>query len=176
MTRSPSPSTLVPLLAVLALPTIGYAATIGDELSDLREAITYGKVSGTARYRYEYVDQDGPAAIVNKANASTLRAALGYESKSYHGFSGFMQFEGVFALNGEDHYRNAENNKTTYPLVADTPTVEMNQAYGQYICHRIRGRPPCVGGVRRSIWATSVLLARLPGVRTFKPLTVVASP
>jgi len=131
MTRSLSISTIVPLLAALALPAIGHAATFSDELSDLREAITFGKVSGAARYRYEYVDESD----INKhANASTLRVALGYESKSYHGFSGFMQFEGVFALNGDDHYRNGENGSLNFPLVADTPTVEMNQAYGQYVC------------------------------------------
>jgi hypothetical protein len=131
MTRSPSLSTIVPLLAVLALPAIGHAATFNDELSDLREAVTFGKVSGTARYRYEHVDQEN---LDPKASASTLRVALGYESKSYHGFTGFVQFEGVFGLNGDDHYRSSENGKTTYPLVADTPTVEMNQAYAQYIC------------------------------------------
>jgi len=131
MTRSPSLFTIVPLLAAMALPASGQAATFSDELSDLREAISFGKVSGTARYRYENVDQSN---LTNEANASTLRLALGYESKSYHGFSGFLQFEGVFALNGDDHYRSGENSRTTFPLVADTPTVEMNQAYGQYIC------------------------------------------
>lgn len=131
MTRSPSLSTIVPLLAVLTVPAIGQAATFSDELSDLREAISFGKVTGAARYRYENVDQSN---LTHEANASTLRVALGYESKSYHGVSGFIQFEGVFGLNGDDHYRNAENGLTTFPLVADTPTVEMNQAYGQYIC------------------------------------------
>jgi hypothetical protein len=133
MTRSPS-LTLVPLLALLAVPTISQAATIADELSDLREAVSFGKVSGTARLRFENVDQTGPATVTNEANATTLRAALGYETKSYHGVSGFIQFEGVFGLNGDDHYRSSENGKTTFPFVGDTPTVEMNQAYGQYIC------------------------------------------
>jgi hypothetical protein len=130
MTRSPSLTTIVPLLAVLALPAIGHAATFSDELSDLREAVSFGKVSGTARYRYEYVEQEN---IDEKAYASTLRTALGYETKSYHGITGFAQFEGVFLV-GEDHYRNADNLDTRYPLVADTPTVELNQAWGQYIC------------------------------------------
>jgi hypothetical protein len=134
MTRSPSLSTIVPLLAILAVPAIGQAATLSDELSDLREALSFGKISGTARYRYERVEQDGPALITHDSNASTLRAALGYETKSYHGFTGFLQFEGVFALNGDDHYRNGENGRTSFPLVADTPTVEMNQAWLQYVC------------------------------------------
>lgn len=131
MTRSPSLSSIVPLLALLAVPAISQAATLSDELSDLREAISFGKVSGAARARYEFVDQEN---LDNHANASTLRVALGYESKAYHGFSGFLQFEGVFGLNGDDHYRNGENGRTTFPLVADQPSVEMNQAYGQYVC------------------------------------------
>jgi hypothetical protein len=130
MTRSPSLRYLVPLLALGTFPSFGHAATLGDELTELREAITFGKVSGAARYRYERVDQEN---IDEVSNASTLRAALGYESKNYHGFTGFMQFEGVFLV-GDDNYRNAENGKTTYPLVADTPMVEMNQAWLQYVC------------------------------------------
>lgn len=130
MTCSSSLRYLVPLLAFAALPSIGHGATISDELTELREALSFGKVSGTARYRYERVDQENLDEI---SNASTLRAALGYETKNYHGFTGFMQFEGVFLI-GEDNYRNAENGKTTYPLVADTPTVEMNQAWLQYVC------------------------------------------
>lgn len=131
MISSPRFATIVPLLGVLAVPTFGQAATLGDELTDLREAISFGKVSGATRARYEHVDESD---LANTANAATLRLALGYESKSYHGFSGFLQFEGVFALNGDDHYRNGENGRTDLPLIADTPTVEMNQAYAQYVC------------------------------------------
>jgi hypothetical protein len=121
---------LVPLLACIALPTLGHGATLADELSDLRESLSFGKVSGTARYRYEHVEQSG---FTKDANASTLRGVLGYETKPYHGVTGFVQFEGVFDV-GQDNYRNATNGKTPYPLVADTPTVEVNQAWAQYIC------------------------------------------
>lgn len=123
---------VVPLLAFLALPTMGHAASVADELSDLREALAFGKVSGTIRYRYENVDQSN---VTKDANASTLRGALGYETKSYHGITTFAQFEGVWAV-GEDHYRSATNGKpaATYPLVADQPSVELQQAWAQYVC------------------------------------------
>ncbi len=123
-----SQRTLVPLLACLAFPGLSYSATVADELSELREAVSFGKVTGALRYRYERVDQ---STFSKNANASTLRAALGYETKNYKGFTAFAQFEGVFDV-GNDNYRNATNGKTLYPLVADTPTVEMNQAVLKY--------------------------------------------
>ncbi len=123
-----SQRTLVPLLACLAFPGLSYSATVADELSELCEAVSFGKVTGALRYRYERVDQ---STFSKNANASTLRAALGYETKNYKGFTAFAQFEGVFDV-GNDNYRNATNGKTLYPLVADTPTVEMNQAVLKY--------------------------------------------
>jgi hypothetical protein len=123
---------VVPLLAFLALPTVGHAASVADELSDLREALAFGKASGTIRYRFENVDQSG---VAKDANASTLRGVLGYETKSYHGITTFAQFEGVWAV-GEDNYRSGTNGKAaaTYPLVADQPSVELQQAWAQYVC------------------------------------------
>lgn len=123
---------VVPLLAFLALPTMGHAATVADELSDLREALAFGKASGTVRYRYEHVEQAG---VTKNADASTLRGVLGYETKSYHGITTFAQFEGVWGV-GEDRYRSGTNGKpaATYPLVADQPSVELQQAWAQYLC------------------------------------------
>ncbi len=125
-------SALVPLLALFALPTMGEAATIADELSDLREALAFGKASGTLRYRYEHVDQ---SSVAKDANASTLRGVLGYETKNYHGITAFAQFEGVWGV-GQDLYRNATNGQpaATYPLVADQPSVELQQAWAGYTC------------------------------------------
>jgi hypothetical protein len=106
------------------------AATMADEMSDLRDALCFGKTSGAARYRYERVHQDN---ITNEASASTVRLALGYETKPFYGLSGFAQFEGVYALD-DDSYRTPTNNRTTYPRVNDTPTTELNQGYGKYVC------------------------------------------
>jgi hypothetical protein len=84
------------------------------------------------RYRYEHVEQSD---VVHNANASTLLGVLGYETKSYHGLTAFVQFEGVWEV-GEDNYRNASNGKSAaeYPLVADQSSVELQQAWAQYIC------------------------------------------
>lgn len=131
MSRSFLLRALVPALAIGAFPAFAQGATFNDELTELREAISFGKVTGSTRARYEHVEQEN---LDNNANASTLRVALGYESKPYHGFSGFLQFEGVFGLNGDDHYRSGDNGRTTFPLIADQASVEMNQAYAQYVC------------------------------------------
>lgn len=132
MTRLISLRTLVPLLAITAFPALSQAATISDELSDLREALAFGKASGSVRYRYEHVEQSG---TTKNADASTLRGVLGYETKNYHGITTFAQFEGVWGV-GEDRYRSGTNGKpaATYPLVADQPSVELQQAWAQYVC------------------------------------------
>ena len=128
MKRSPSLLCLVPAIGCLVTPL--YAESTTDTLTEIRDALVLGKVSASARYRYEHVDQSG---FNKEANASTLRAAVGYETRSFHGLTGFMQFEGVFGV-GPDNYQSIENGKTQYPRVLDTPTVEVNQAYAQYIC------------------------------------------
>lgn len=124
----PVPALLGLLAVATAAPSL-HAATVADELSDLREALSFGKTSATVRYRYERVDQSG---FTETANASTMRVALGYESKPYHGLSGFVQFEGVYLL-GDDHYRSPVNTETAYPAVVDPEGTELNQAYAKYM-------------------------------------------
>jgi hypothetical protein len=128
---------LVPILGCVIFPQIASSATADpapapapDTLTEIRDALTMGKVSVYARYRYENVDQE---TFTKKANASTVRTAIGYETKSYKGLSAFMQFEGVFDV-GNDNYNSTVNGKTTRPTVVDAPTVEVNQAWIRYIC------------------------------------------
>jgi hypothetical protein len=123
----PVPALLGLLAAAAALPSL-HAATVADELSDLREAMSFGKTSATVRYRYEHVEQSN---FLKDADASTVRVALGYETKPYHGFSVFGQFEGVFRA-GDDRYRSPVNTETTYPAVNDPEAVELNQLLVRY--------------------------------------------
>jgi hypothetical protein len=125
-----------PTLVLAALAGAGpfaasaVAATAADELSDLKDALCFGKPSATVRYRYEHVDQ---ATFAKDADASTLRAALGYETKPFHGLSVFGQYEGVYVV-GNDLYRSPVNTKTQYPAVADPAVSELNQAFIKYTC------------------------------------------
>jgi hypothetical protein len=91
------------------------------------EALTGGKVSFSARARYEAVDQEGK----EDADAYTLRTTLGYKTGDFKGFSGFIEFEDVQDL-GDGNYNNTVNGKTTYATVADPDGTEVNQAYLQY--------------------------------------------
>jgi len=91
----------------------------------LGEAVTGGKVSLNLRYRYEQVEQQG---FAKKAEASTLRTALGYATGDYKGFDAFVQFEDVRAV-GSERYNSTVNGLTQFPGVTDPEDTEVNQAY-----------------------------------------------
>jgi hypothetical protein len=93
------------------------------------EALTGGKVSFSARARYENVDQDG---IDKEADAYTLRTTLGYQTGAFHGFSGFVEFEDVSHLGSDKFNAAGTNNEPSYPIVADPEGTEVNQAYLAY--------------------------------------------
>jgi len=92
------------------------------------EALTGGKVSFSARARYETVDQDN---ALKDADAFTVRTTLGYKTGSFHGFSAFAEVEDVSDL-GSDDYNNTTNGEGTYSVIADPDGTEVNQAYLQY--------------------------------------------
>ena len=91
------------------------------------EALSSGKVSFSARARYETVDQDGK----KDADAFTIRTTLGYKTGQFHGFSAFAEVEDISDL-GEDDYNDTIHGKTEYAVIADPENTEVNQAYLQY--------------------------------------------
>jgi len=110
-----------------AMSTLFMASPATAEMS-LVEAIADGKVSFTARVRYESVDQDN---ALKDADALTLRTTLGYRTGAFHGFSGFVEFEDVSEL-GSDSYNSTTNGQGSYSVIADPDGTEVNQAYLQY--------------------------------------------
>jgi len=92
------------------------------------EALTDGKVSFSARARYESVEQDNAK---KDADAYTLRTTLGYKTGAFHGFSGFIEAENVTDL-GNGNFDNKVDGDTDYSVIADPDDTEMNQAYLQY--------------------------------------------
>jgi hypothetical protein len=100
-------------------------ATMADDA--FFEALSSGKVSFSARARYEGVDQDGK----KDADAFTIRTTLGYKTGQFHGFSAFAEVEDVTEL-GSDNYNSLTNGETAYAVVADPDGTEINQAYLQY--------------------------------------------
>lgn len=95
---------------------------------NLRDTIENGKVSLDARYRFEFVDQDG---VDKSAKASTLRLRLGYTTKDFYGFHLHFDLETVHVV-GFGDYNNTDNGKVEYPVVADPEDTELNQAYLDY--------------------------------------------
>ena len=108
-------------LAVLALVSIGQARA--DDAT-LKSAMSETKLILDTRLRTEDVDQAG---IANDANATTLRARLGFETGKVWGTSLLVEGEAVVPL--EDDYRPDPMvpDMLTYPVVADPESYEFNR-------------------------------------------------
>ena len=74
-----------------------------------------------ARLRYEGFSQDGVA----DADASTLRARLGYETAQWRGWRALAEVEGVYHLN--ENFNDSVNGKVSRALVADPEVFEVNR-------------------------------------------------
>jgi hypothetical protein len=89
----------------------------------LLSALKGGKPTVELRYRYEMVDDD---AFVKKAQASTLRTAIGYKTGTFEGFSGYIELEDVTVI-GSKEYSDG-----TRAVVADPEGTEINESYVEY--------------------------------------------
>ncbi len=94
----------------------------------LEQAFKEGTPYIDARYRYEFVDQDG---VAEDAHASTLRTRLGYKSGEFKNFSGVLEFENITQI-GSDNFNDTLNRRTDHPVVADVENTEVNQAFLQF--------------------------------------------
>ena len=120
------PIALALLVAGVSSMTVAPAAFADDAFF---EALTGGKVSFSARARYESVEQDNG---LKDADAYTLRTTLGYKTGSFHGFSGFIEAEDVSELGDGEYEAFPAADPKTYSVIADPDDTEMNQAYLQY--------------------------------------------
>ena len=109
-------------VTMILLSGTAYAA------DSLKEALLEGTPYIDARYRFEYVEQDG---LANDAEASTLRTRFGYKTGTYENFSAVLEFENITQV-GDDDYNDTLNGRTTYPVVADVENTEVNQSFLQY--------------------------------------------
>lgn len=107
------------LAAVLSLPA--RAEGWGDMFRD-------GAFTGEMRYRYEFVDQDGPAPVAAQARAGTVRANLGFRTAPYRGVQAFVEGQAVRHGGGGD-FNDSVNGKLRYPVVADPDSTQLNQAW-----------------------------------------------
>jgi hypothetical protein len=99
----------------------------------LPDAIAKGKFNLNVRLRYEYVEQDGIAAITDDSHAPTVRTRFGYTTAPLYGFQAMIEGEDIRALGSEKNFNAAgSNDQNQKPVVADPPTTELNQAWLSY--------------------------------------------
>lgn len=118
---------MAPILAA-CLGSAGPA--LAEAEGDVVSALTRGKLDGNLRWRYEHADDDfAPGGVpLEDADASTLRATLGYRTGSFSGFSAYVQGEAVAQI-GPDDYFDGSNSKSRYATVVDPAGVELNEGY-----------------------------------------------
>lgn len=92
------------------------------------DALAGGKATADFRLRNESVRQ---ANALDRANATTARLRLGYQTGEYKGFGVFVEAEHLTALGGEK-YNSTINGKPAYSVIADPEFTEINQAYLSY--------------------------------------------
>lgn len=113
-------------------------ATQGEETEapklTFAEALSGGKAAVSLRYRFEFVDDDN---FELNGVASTLRTALSYGTKPFHGLRVYLQAENVTNVGlGDDHNNkgagDSGNGVTARPVIADPQGTEMLQAFVEY--------------------------------------------
>ena len=118
--------------AVMVLPAAATAQE-SEASRDLATAISAGDANLSFRYRYEFVDQD---TFSDNAHASTLRVRLNYETETWRGWAGFLEFDHVFEVLLDDFNSGAGTSsprRDRYPVVADPDGPDLNQFYLQYV-------------------------------------------
>lgn len=100
----------------------------------LTDAITDGRASLHLNLRYEQAEQQGR----EDADALTLRPRLGYRTGAWRDLDAFAEFEGVYAIGGDDGYNSgppflaATNGNTGFATIADPVGEQMNRAWLRY--------------------------------------------
>ncbi|MEP7243334.1 MAG: hypothetical protein ABI885_06565 [Gammaproteobacteria bacterium] len=108
--------------ALIALTACASSAAFADSFGPALSAVRESKPIIDLRLRSESVDQDG---MSRDAEALTLRARLGFETGKAWNIT-FLA-EGDLITPFESHYNSTVNGKTSYPVVADAETYEVNR-------------------------------------------------
>ncbi|HSM51242.1 MAG TPA: alginate export family protein [Thermoanaerobaculia bacterium] len=122
---------LFPAGAALAEP-----APAGPAPASLVEALRQSKLVADFTLRHEQVDDD---ALARGAAATTLRSALGFETRPFHGWSLRLEAEDE-SVGGADDYANggfgsASNGVTGRPVIGDPEGTELHRAFVKWQGH-----------------------------------------
>ena len=96
--------------------------------SSFRDALTSGMPLIDVRLRHENVEQ---ANRPETAEATTVRARLGYQTGAFYGLTGLAEFDVVEHI-GPEHYNNSVNGLAAYPVIADPDLVALNRLQFTY--------------------------------------------
>jgi len=111
-----------------AMLSVGLVAAANSAVADLRQAIADGETALGLRYRYEQVDQDG---FDKMAKASTAKARLTWNSAQTGALSFGIEADYSFVV-GIEQFNSTTNGLTQYPVIADPPGFDLNQAFIKY--------------------------------------------
>lgn len=107
----------------------GWLSDPATPADDFRSALVSGKIHLDNRLRFEAADTTGR----NSSSALTNRLRLGYESKPFMGFSGFVEMESVATPTEDLYFVPATGSGTPdRTVIADPAGTEVNQAYARF--------------------------------------------
>lgn len=110
-------------------PPLGWLSNPADPPKGVFDALVSGKIHLNNNFRIELADSTGR----NSSTAITNRLRLGYETKAFHGFSGFIEMENVATPDEGNYWVPATGDGTPdRTVVADPPGTEVNQAFGRF--------------------------------------------
>jgi hypothetical protein len=136
-TRPPAPEPLVeesPQSAAAERPPLGWLSDPNEAPNDFLDALVSGKIHLDNRFRIELADTTDRRS----STAITNRIRLGYESKPFYGFSGFIEMENVATPSVNDYWVPATGDgDPDRTVIADPPGTEVNQAWGRFDVHSL---------------------------------------
>lgn len=117
-------ATAAALSTILAAPGAWAADTFTG-------ALTGGKPSVNLQLRHESVEQNN---ALQDADATTVRARLGYTTDTWQGFGAMLEAESVIALGNKsyDSKASGDTHTGTHSVIVDPEDTEINQAYLSY--------------------------------------------
>jgi len=122
-------------LSGLALSTVIFSQSASSGITkDIEDALNFyhygnnGAITIDLNYRWENFNEDaGPRRT---ANGNTARLRLGYLTPKLSGFQGFVEYEGLSALEGD--YNSTRNRNTGFSTIADPALNELNRFWISY--------------------------------------------
>lgn len=115
--------------SLTACPPIGWLSDPNEPPKDIFDALVSGKIHFDNRFRIALAD----TTARNSSTEITNRIRIGYESKPFYGFSGFVEMENVSTPDEGNFLVPASGTGTSDRTVTfNPPGTEVNQAFGRF--------------------------------------------